>query len=211
MAPRMYEKLKAGLSRLAKETAKLPPIVVRPHPKRRQHYEIIDGYHRRKALKELGAKKIQVFVLDVAEESARILTNTLNYVHGQADQEKYAEGVAELLAQGVSRKTLEELLPETPEDLDVLIESASLSVKAWEKLKDDYENEQDEDAKDREKTDADVFVELKFRVSAAQAQVIEAEIRRIGLVLTGKNKRGRALEFMAAMSGTTTIPEEAQA
>lgn len=206
-----YKKLKQGIERVLGESGHIPPIVVRPKADEAGQYEIIDGFHRWKALKELKHDKVPAVVLKgTTDKTARILTNTLNYLRGKPDRSKYAKGIVEMLEKGATFEELASLLPESTEELDQLIDETSLSIKAFEQLQTEY----DQDQKDREANEADelsedkAWVDVKFKISVAQAKVVEAEIKRVSEVLKGKNTRGRALEIMAAQSASTTLPDD---
>lgn len=49
---------------------------------------IINGEHRWRAMKEIGEKEIEVKVLDIDEDTAKLLTINLNTLHGTHDLEK---------------------------------------------------------------------------------------------------------------------------
>jgi ParB-like chromosome segregation protein Spo0J len=195
MSPIMFEKLKLGLKRTLKEAKKLPPIIVRQL--KEDNYEIIDGYHRWKALQQLGKQNIRVFVLDVDDVTARLLCNQLNYVHGEPEPEKYKEGILSLVELGTSRQEIKDLFPDTPEDLDRIFQDANLPLE-------NFSMSSDEDTKIDSSND--LWVDLKFKVTLEQATVIEQELQRIGVVLRGKNMRGRCLEYMAVMSSHSELP-----
>lgn len=197
-----YAKLKRGLALGLKRGQNLPPIIVRPH-KRGKYYEIIDGYHRWKAMGELGEARINVFSMDVDDKQARILTNTMNYLRGRPDRARLGQNIVELLELGSTTDELAELLPESREDLDMLLQEADVSIEALAAL----HGEEGEDADLLDSKHEDAFVELKFKVSLEQSEVIEAEIKRLGDKLKGKNVRGRALEYMAAASSQTVHHE----
>jgi ParB/RepB/Spo0J family partition protein len=196
---RIYQKIKNGIDRVIKENGETPPIVVR---KNQERYEIIDGYHRWKILQELGQKTINVYCVDANDTQARILTNQLNYNHGEADQEKYKEGILELIEMGIGKTELEELFPETSEELDQILEQSDLSVEAYETLKKEYDSNKGSDDED------DPWIEISFKLSVDQARVIEDEIKRISKKLKGKNVRSRALEYAMVLSSQTELPSD---
>ena len=201
-----FKKLKKGISRTLDQSGEIPPIVVRRSTQEKGKYEIIDGYHRWKALGELKQARVDVFVLKVDDATARILTNTLNYLRGTPDRAKQAAGLIEMIEMGASVDDLAELLPETDDELDMLMEEGTVSIKAYEQLLSSDETE-GRDPNDDVGED-EMWVDLKFRVSVAQAKIIEKELARIGNQLSGKSKRSRALEYMAVMSGHSSIPED---
>ena len=111
---------------------------------------------------------------------------------------------------GVKTADLEDLLPESRDEIDELLEESRVSLKAYENLlaeedEDNMRGIEPDGASDN--PDDLIWVNLNFRVSLSQAKVIEAEITRISETLKGKHVRARALEYMAAQSGTTPISD----
>jgi len=200
-----FEKLKKGMAKVLQDNPnRLPPIVVRRHKTEKGHYEIIDGFHRWKALSELKQPKINVFVIKADDKIARVLTNTLNYLRGQPDREKYAKGLVDLIGMGFKTADLADLLPDSENDIDDFLEEAEISIEAFQSIQEENaEIDKENEAKDGS---GDIWVELKFKVTSDQARVVEQEIARIASGLRGKNLRGRALEYMAANSSISPLP-----
>lgn len=199
-----YQKLKTGLELSLREGQDIPPIIVRPHPKGR-YYEIIDGFHRHAALVELGQERINVFSIDVPDKQARILTNTLNYLRGRPDRKKMGQGIVELLELGATTYELAQFLPETQDDLQQLLEESEVSLEALSALHGEKGEDDDLEGIDKHQDD---WVDLKFRVSVEQAEVIMAEVDRVAGQIKGKNLKGRALEYMAVQSSQTAGVDE---
>ena len=210
MPDHLYKKLKVGIKKLLEESGKIPPIVARPNGPQKG-YEIIDGEHRWKALDELGEDKISVVSIRMSDKMARIMTNNLTYLRGSPDAEAYSKGLVEMIEHGATVTELDQLLPHSSEELEMLIEQADMSVEAFSMLTDDEEDGEEpveeEDGEDINIEDA-TWVDLKFKVSVSQAKVIEKEISRVGSILSGKNRRGRALEYIAVSSSQTELPED---
>src|SRR4030042_3895605 len=61
------------LVRNIERTGRYEPIVVRPHPVRGNHFQIINGHHRCQALAKLGYKAADCVVWDIDDEEAEIL------------------------------------------------------------------------------------------------------------------------------------------
>jgi len=95
-------------------------LVVRKHPTRRGAFEVLSGNHRLELLAELGFDEAPCVVVDVDDARARLLAATLNR-GGVNDPIAYAQLVADVIAELGSTAELEELLPETPESLDVAL------------------------------------------------------------------------------------------
>jgi ParB/RepB/Spo0J family partition protein len=78
----------AKLARNIERTGHYEPLVVRRHPDRRGCFEIIDGHHRREALRQLGHETAQALVWKVDDEQTDILLATLNRLTGRDILEK---------------------------------------------------------------------------------------------------------------------------
>ncbi len=197
----MFDKLKTGMKSLLANKQPIPPITVRPHPKDNGTYQIIDGYHRRKAGEELGLQEMPAAVLKVDDATAKILTATLNYLRGQPDEEKYSELLSGLVTNDAM--SLEDLAAFLPEDVDHLQDILEISDAGVEALKLLDEEETEKTGGSKVLTEDNTFVDLHFSVSTSQARIIEKELNRLEDFLQGRNKRGRALEYMAVLSGQT--------
>lgn len=203
----MFEKLKRNLKRLLDSgNDALPPLVVRPHNAVKDDFEIIDGEHRWRALKELGQTHVNIFVQPCDEGTARLLTNTFNYIHGEAQRDKYAQTIVDMLANGIDIRDMPDLLPDSADELDALIAEADVSIEAFEALS--LSAEDDVDNELPATTDDNSFVSVDFTISVAQAAVIERSLKRVSDMLRGRNRRGRALEYIAVMAEQVDLPED---
>ena len=84
MAKEKFASLKEGLKRFGY----LQPILIDSNG------TIIDGEHRYRACKEIGLDRIQCVIfedLESVEEYKKLLTIALNNIHGQNDEDKFAE------------------------------------------------------------------------------------------------------------------------
>lgn len=200
MAPALRTKLVHGIKNLYAKTGRLPPIVVRSHPDEPGNYQIIDGFHRWDVVRtENIDTEIDAFVLDVDTKTAMILTETLNYLRGDADPDLQVNFFRTLVNEYQMPVTeLAEFVPNTADEIKSLFDAYSINI-----IDVDAPIASDTSIDDDPAEDA--FVEVKFSVSKAQMEVIEAELARIGSFLTGRNLRGRALEFMAVNSSQTDI------
>ena len=70
------------LRRNIKETGFYEPLIVRP-ARRDGYYQIINGHHRARVLRELGYKKADILIWDVTEKQTNILLATLNRLIGK--------------------------------------------------------------------------------------------------------------------------------
>lgn len=203
MEPAEYKKLKAMIQHSYEETGKLAtPIVVRTHPTQQGKWEIIDGAHRWKACGELGRTEVDVWIYDpCSDKMARFLTDMLNYLRGAPNPEKQVEFYKELGEMGVSKDEMAKFTSITREELDELIEANDIDIESVDVT---VPGEEDDEEEEKKATD---WLELKFLVPKEAAEVVEAELARIGDTLEGKNVRGRALEFMAVQSAQTPLED----
>lgn len=186
-------KLLKGMTRLLDQGVPLPPVVVRPHPTKEGMFEIIDGFHRWDILRSEGVEGVDTYVIDVDTPTAMLLTNTLNYLRGEADPELQANYLHRLIQeQQMPLPEAAEYLPYTESEIEAQLAAYDLDIV-----------EVPVPAKDPSDSDGsteDAFLTLKFTVSQEQAEVIERELARIASLITGRNLRGRSLEYMAVIS-----------
>jgi len=81
LAPRAAE----ALARHVLRTGLVPALIVRPHPRRRGRFEIIDGHNRAEVLRRLGRRTARCEVWRVDDETAEVLAACLNHLRGRAD------------------------------------------------------------------------------------------------------------------------------
>jgi len=122
MPPRLLEKLKGHLER----TGRYEPLVVRPAGGDGGRYQILNGHHRARALRELGHERVRCDVWAVDDAEARLLLATLNRLEGRDDPTARAALVARLAEDGRrSAEDLAHLLPEPPDAVARLLRLAS--------------------------------------------------------------------------------------
>lgn len=95
-----------------KESGDYEPVVVRRHKEKEGFFEILNGHHRTKALRELGHDEVDCVVWDVSDERALMLLATLNRLKGGDDAQKRADLINEL-SEKYDIKELAAALPET--------------------------------------------------------------------------------------------------
>lgn len=98
----------------------VPPLIVRPHPKKKQHHMVIDGHQRLRVLTEMGWSELPCMIWDVDEQQAGLLLATLNRLRGEDHPHKRAELIEGLLTH-FNKAQLVELLPETQAQIDDLL------------------------------------------------------------------------------------------
>jgi hypothetical protein len=107
------------LVRNIKRTGRYEPIVVRPHPERGDHFQIINGHHRYLALAKLGHKSADCVVWDIDDEQTDILLATLNRLCGSDELGKKLE-LLKRLSKRMESGELSKLLPQTAKQIERL-------------------------------------------------------------------------------------------
>jgi hypothetical protein len=107
------------LVRNIERTGRYEPIVVRPHPERGDHFQIINGHHRCLALTKLGYKAADCVVWDIDDEQTDILLATLNRLGGTDELGKKLE-LLKRLNKRMELGELSKLLPQTAKQIERL-------------------------------------------------------------------------------------------
>lgn len=79
---RMPEDLFESLLASIRDLGYMQPIIVRPHD---DGYQIVDGAHRFRALKQLGHTRAECVVVEDDEDAAKLRTLTMNRLRGRMD------------------------------------------------------------------------------------------------------------------------------
>lgn len=126
----MDDHLLAKLTDHIARTGQYPPVIVRPLPadgdipSGNEHdscFQILDGHHRIKAIKQLKQTMVRCVVWEVDDAQALVLLATLNRLQGQDDPHKRAALIAKLqMERGIELSRLSLLLPERAEQLEAL-------------------------------------------------------------------------------------------
>lgn len=128
------------------------------------HYEIIDGEHRWKALKQLGYEEAEVTIIEgLSDEEAKQLTIVLNETRGTPDQGKLGTLLRDLL-ENVPKADLLDVLPIDPIAFDRL---AGLESFDWGTLDSDPAS-----------VGGRSWVERTYRLPADAALVIDEAIEK---------------------------------
>lgn len=113
------------LVRNIEATGRYEPIVVRAQKQRQGFYQIINGQHRCKALKQLGLQSAECVVWDVDDAQTEILLATLNRLCGSDVLDKKISLLNKLKANFDSQK-LSKLVPYTKNQIEKLTGLKSL-------------------------------------------------------------------------------------
>ena len=114
---------KANLAKLVRNierTGRYEPITVRPHPQKKDCFQIINGEHRCKALAKLGYKEVNSIVWNVDDEQADILLATLNRLGGSDNLDKKI-GLLKHLNKRMESAELAKFLPATAKQIERLV------------------------------------------------------------------------------------------
>jgi len=182
----MSEELQAKLTAHIKRTGRYPHLIVRPHPEQPGKYQVLDGHHRLKILRELGHTEARCDVWRVDDREAKLLLATLNRLEGQDVPVRRAALIHELLGE-MSLDDLAGLLPETDrqlEDLHALLEFPAEEIAAL----------LDEQAEEEEKVLPRV---ISFVVTADQELVIEQAVELASDGTPGRDRKARGLTNLA--------------
>jgi hypothetical protein len=167
------------LARNIERTGLYEPIVVRPHPKKKSCFEIINGHHRVKALEKLGRKVADCVVWDVDDEQTSVLLATLNRLCGSDEPAKKIELLKEL-KQRMGTVELAKILPQTSKQIEQLTNLKLKNIPV--------------------KVNAESFaIPIVFFVSAEQNKIIEEALSRItpNYEQTRAQQRARAITKIA--------------
>lgn len=197
MSEELREKLRAHIKR----SGRYPFLVVRPHPKEPDRFEILDGHHRVGILRELGHTDARCDVWDVSDREAKLLLATLNRLEGQDQPVLRAQLIHELLGE-MSLGDLAGLLPESDRQLEELHSLLEFPAEEIAALLEDQANEE-------EKVLPRV---LSFVVTPEQEELIERAIEAASDGTPGRDRKARGLANLARhfMEGRTneTQPHE---
>ena len=108
------------LVRNIERTGRYEPIVVRPCGKEEECFEIINGHHRAKALRELGYRKADCVVWEVDDEETEILLATLNRLGGTDIVSKKRE-LLRRLNESLAAAEMARIMPLTKRQIERLI------------------------------------------------------------------------------------------
>jgi len=115
MSRQTYEKLKRHIA----QSHNYEPLIVHRHPEIENSFEIINGHHRAKALKDIGETFADCVEWAVDGNQARILLATLNRLGGKDELCAKVELIKNL-SEKFASKELSKLLPDTKQTIEKL-------------------------------------------------------------------------------------------
>ncbi len=107
------------LKRHIKHSGNYEPMIVRPHPRRKGFYQIVNGHHRTKALTELGCETADCIIWQIGDEETLVLLATLNRLSGSDDLDKRSSLIRSL-CKNFDIDKLSKMLPDTKKDIERL-------------------------------------------------------------------------------------------
>ena len=125
MDPEVLETLARNITR----NRRYPPLVVRPHPGREAHWQILDGHQRAEALRRLGYDSALCFEWPCDDATALLLLATLNRLAGD-DVPAKRSTLLEALTELVSIEELSALLPEDAAGIEQTIQLTNMDTDA---------------------------------------------------------------------------------
>lgn len=176
---RMSEATFAKLVRNIERTGRYEPIVVRPHPLRGKHFQIINGHHRCQALAKLGYETADCVVWNIDDKEAEILLATLNRLCGSDELGKKLS-LLKRLSKSIESRELSRLLPQTAKQIERLTNLRMPRVPAEVK---GFSNP------------------MVFFVNDAQQEIIEKAISSAGEGQSGNTRAARRAAALARIAG----------
>jgi len=179
----MSEDLLVKLRRHIARHGNYESLVVRPHPEKAGHYQLINGHHRKLVLAQMGHKHADCVVWDISDDETLMLLATVNRLSGQDNPKKRAQLLA-VLARRFNDKELLRNLPEKKRQLQKILSlNQPAKMVQPEKL-------------------TELPQALTFFVSEKQKRIIEHCLEQIKKQLNGddtqaKPTRGDLLAIMA--------------
>ncbi len=176
----MNKKELEALKLSIKERGQTQPIQVRSV---RNGYEIIGGYHRWKAMKEIGFSEVEVNIVSMGDDEAKIFSLQDN-IHGQDDLLRLGKLIYELTEKGYSIKRIAQVYGQEEDFLKDALKIAQEEIsKKLQKLKNELKRENlveisfivDEKPKDQIKA----FVKQITKFAAARGAEIESVKEKI--------------------------------
>ena len=177
---------KSNFSRLVRNierTGRYEPLIVRP---KGDVYEIINGRHRRRALRELGYETVDVIIWDIDDEQTDVLLATLNRLSGSNVLEKKL-ALLSRLNERMTARDLAKLLPHSARQIRRLVQIRSGGMVCTQAMN-----------SVRDKPARSVFANPQvFFLSDAQQQIVEAAL---SLARGGRSEKTKAARNAAALA-----------
>ena len=163
MNKKEFEALKLSIQ----EHGQTQPIQVRPI---KDGYEIVGGYHRWLAMKELKFLEVEVNITPMGDDEAKIFSLQDN-IHGNDDLLRLGKLVYELTEKGFSIKKIAQVYGTEEDALKDALKVAHEDIaKKLQKLKDETRAADAQINLQRLKAESDAIKEVGEKIAAAKAQ-----------------------------------------
>jgi len=129
-APHSCERTKASVPGNDNENQESSIEHRAPSIENRARFQIINGYHRWQALRQLGYKRADVIVWDVDDGQADVLLATLNRLSGSDELSKKIS-LLKKLSKKMNARELSKLIPQTPGQIKRLVNLRIPKAPAW--------------------------------------------------------------------------------
>lgn len=179
MGANTLEKVKQHIMR----TGNYEPLTVRPHPAENGKFQVINGHHRLKVLKDLGHETVACTIWNIDDDQTRLYLATLNRLAGKDIPERRAYLLEQLL-ESFAIEDLSELLPESQKELEELTRLAEMEVERF--IREDMPNLDCE---------LDIPVMLSFLFSEPEASRLNAALHYIVADEKGLSRSGALLRM----------------
>ena len=181
----MSEERLEKLARNIEREGRYPPLIVRPHPRLDEAFQLLDGHQRIAALRRLGHDEALCYLWPCDDPTALVLLATLNRLEGEDVPARRAALLGEL-AGLISKEKLAFLLPESATAIDETLALAKFDSAA---LLAELTTAAEREARQGPRL-------ISFADLAADEGVIEAAVADATSGFTGPNRRGRALAMI---------------
>jgi hypothetical protein len=164
-------------------TGRYEPLIVRPHPSKKDRYQVINGHNRLRALKALGYHTANCLVWLIDDNQARLYLATLNRLSGNDTPERRAMLIENLL-ESFNKDVLLSLLPENDKQIEALRQLTHIEL--------DESGQKDIIAKDRQ-----VPVIVTFMLEVPEAKELDVALDLVVSTDEGILPRSKALVTLA--------------
>lgn len=159
---KMRDREQQALAESISEYGQILELIVRPHPNKPEHYQIIDGAHR---FETLGETVFCNVIYGLSDANAKKLTIIMNETRGEADKIELAQLLASI--EEDMGDDLITALPYTETELDELIRLAAVD---WDQF--DQPGSEESTNESQSSTDTDGWVVFTVKASVPAMDVI---------------------------------------
>lgn len=115
-ANRISPRVRSAIADHISASGLYPPLIVRPHERHQDKFEIIDGHHRADILAELGLPDARCEVWPIDSDTVELYCATLNHLRGRTNAIAHARRIKKLIRR-LGDRNVRKLLALTPRGL----------------------------------------------------------------------------------------------